>query len=366
MRGAPLRRIVPMVVLALLASGCGLLGGDQMVVTATFDDVVDLVEQASVRAGDVTIGTVTDIELTDDEQALVTMEVLPDTGLPHDTVAWLQRTSLLGERYIDLRPAGETGRLEDGQHIGLDDTRIVTDFEDLVTAGNEVLAFVAADQLAAAVETGATAFGGRGALIGTFLEDVEAVVGRYRDGEQDLVRVIDSLDELTQELAPKAESNAEALATLREASDALGQQDDRLLDALDDLQRLSTVGERILADHRQQIVDAVRRLRIVLDQVTRIDGALQNFLTWVPRHNIHVPNGVYYENGTGLFQAQVWLDFIVCGEQDRQGDASRDCTPPNPGERAPQPPYHPTTAACWDDLDECEYMGDGETAGGIP
>lgn len=328
---APLLSGLGLAALAVLVSGCGLLGDDEpLTVTAAFDDVIDLVPRAGVRAGDVPVGTVTAIELLEDHRALVTMSVEPGTGLPHDVQASLAKTSLLGERYVDLRPTGETGELEDGQHIG--DTRVVRDFEDLVLSGNEALAFVAADQLAAAVETGAQAFGGRAGLIGQFITDVEAVVGRYDEGSDDLVRLIDSLDTLTAELAPDAVENAAALQTLTEASDALGRQDDRLLDALDDLTRLSVVGGRILDEHEQEIDNVLRRLRIITGQVNRFPDALQNVLTYTPRHNLHVPNGILHEEG------QVWLDFIVCGVQDTDGDPSRDCTPPNPGQ--PSSPDH--------------------------
>jgi phospholipid/cholesterol/gamma-HCH transport system substrate-binding protein len=340
-----LRNAVLAILLALGTAACSWGGDDTLTVTATFDDVIDLVTAAGVRAGDVPIGTVTDIELTDDERALVTMEIEPGTGLPADVQANLAKTSLLGERYVDLRPTGERGRLEDGQHI--EDTRVVRDVEDLVRAGNDALAFVAAEQLAAAVETGARAFGGRGGLIGQFITDVEAVVGRYADDSDDLVRLIDSLDELTGELAPDADANAAALATLQRTAESLDAQDERLLDALDDVRRLSVVGARILDEHEREFDNLVRRLELLTAQVNRIPNTLQLLLTYAPRHNLHVPNGVVNE------EAQVWLDFIICGVNDTDGDPSRDCTPPNPGEPSQPPPFQPNPESCNESHTDC-------------
>lgn len=347
MMRAPNHRLIAIgvvIVLALALPACSQAG--ELTVSAEFDDVIDLVPQAHVRAGDVPIGIVTDIELTDDMRALVTMEVEDGTGLPHDTEAVLSKTSMLGERFIDLRPKGDDGRLEDGQHIT--DTRILTDFEDLVASGNELLAFVAADRLGAAVQTGAIAFGGRGSLLSQFVTDVETFIGRYDEGRGDLVRLIDHLDGFTDTLADNAQDNADAFAELNRFSQALEEEDDRLLDTLEDLTRLATVGERILAEHRDEMHGNIRRLRVLLQQLVRIDGALQNFLTWVPRHNVHLPNGIVD------FEGQVWLDFIVCGENEVEDDPSRDCTPPNPGEPyEPRPPYHPFTVECWDDHAHC-------------
>lgn len=347
-----------LLVLGMVLTSCGLLGGDdQIELTATYEDVGDLVTNAHVRAGDVPIGVVTDIELTGDFSAEVTMRVDRETGLPAETEAVLARTSLLGERYIDLRPVGEGGRLEDGTH--LDDTRTVHEFEDLVRAGDETLALVSSDLLGSAVETGAVAFGGRGGLLGRFIEDVEAFVGRYEEGTDDLLRLVDTVDDLTAGLAENAEVNAESLAVLERASRVLEEEDDRLVDALSDLSDLAESGERILAEHREEIHDSIRRLRILLAQLTRIDGALSGLLTWAPRHNIHVPNGVILEEGSGDHFAQVWLDFIVCGVNDTEGDPSRACDPPNPGESA-ESDKHPRSEECFDDLEVCREETDRE------
>jgi phospholipid/cholesterol/gamma-HCH transport system substrate-binding protein len=352
--------LTTLLVLAFGLAGCGLVGDNGRIeLTATYEDVGDLVTDAHVRAGDVPVGVVTDIELLDDFSAQVTMRVDEDTGLPADTEAVLARTGLLGERYIDLRPVGEGGSLEDGTH--LEATRTVREFEDLVRSGDDTLSLVSADLLGAAVETGAVAFGGRGGLIGRFIEDVDSFVGRYEEGTDDLLHLIDSVDALTAGLAEDAEVNAESLAVLERASRVLEEEDDRLIDALSDLTDLAEVGERILEEHREEIQDSVRRLRILLAQLTRVDGALSDLLTWAPRHNIHVPNGVMLEEGSGDHMAQVWLDFIVCGVNDTPGDPSRACDPPNPGESA-ESDKHPRSEECFDDLEVCREETDREQA----
>lgn len=354
-----LRRALPLgpvLALVLLLGACSPAGNDAMTIRATFDDVVGLVPDHHVRAGDVPVGTVREIQLTDDMRAEVTMEVRRDLGLPERTEAVLGRTALLGEMFIDLRPLEDGGELSDGDVI--EDVRTVTEFEQLVASGDLTLSQVAADQLFAAVETGAVAFGGRGGLLGTFIEDVNRFVGAYNADADDLTALIDSLDGLTAELAPDAEVNAESLRVLREASEVLEEEDDRLLDALADLDELSAVGERILRDHRDEIDDAIRRLRIVLQQVTRVDGALENVLTWLPRHNLHVPNGVVLEQGSGRHFGQVWLDFVVCGINDDPNNPAESCDldDPDPGE--PIPGLSPRSEECYDDLEACREETD--------
>ena len=85
---------------AVAAPGCSLPGRVEgpVQLTATFDDVGDLVTGHSVQVADVRVGSITKIELTDDYRALVTMSVKDGLDLPSDSEAVLRTTSLLGER----------------------------------------------------------------------------------------------------------------------------------------------------------------------------------------------------------------------------------------------------------------------------
>lgn len=328
------RPLALLAVLALALSGCALFDDDQMVLFAEFEDVIDLVELASVRAGDVPIGTVTDISLTADETALVEMEIDRDVELSDDTIAVLSKTSILGERFVDLRPqGGDGGLLASGDTIEV--TRIVTDFEDLVGTGSDVLAGLSAQRLAVAIRTGAETFGGRGQLLGQVIDDVEVLVARYEDGSGTITRVIDEVAALTAELAPDAEANAADLALLRETTDALDEQDEQLFATLEDLQRLATVGERILEDNAELTDDNIRRLRIILEAVNRTEGRLGELLDNAVGHNLNVPDGSIE------MKAQIWGDFVICGLQDDESSFAESCDPPNPGEPGPLPTVNP-------------------------
>lgn len=326
---------------ALVGQACTATGGAERIeVNAVFDDVYDLVRFAQVRAGDVAIGGVEEISLTEDNRALVRMSIRSDTGLTMGTKAVISRTTLLGERYIDLRPiTNDSGQLvddaplTDGATLAITDD--VDDLEQLVVSGAGLLSIIAADKLAAAVETGANAFGGRGSALGNLLDSIQGAVGRYNEDADAVTDLIDSLDRLTGRLAPVAEENAGYLADMLAASRALQAEDDRLLDTLDDVTRLSLVGARVLGDNAGELDNLIRRLRLILNEVTRVDGGLQTLLTWLPVHNANVPNGAIAE------KAQVWLDFILCDFNDDKDDPSESCDPPNPGERAERPDNAP-------------------------
>ena len=340
-----LTRVVPVILLIVV----GVFGwrathhGNPIVLTATFDNVVDLVPQAAVQAGDVQIGTVQDIALTDDNRARVTMHVRRGTGLPSQVTAVLRQTSILGERFVELDPvAGATGTLASGR---IDKTSSKADLEDLVGNGADLLAYVAADRLSQMVRTGAAAFGGQGLQIAAVLNDLQSFVADYDHGKSTVVRLLDNADQMLAGLAPDAEVHAGVMDDLNRATKALGEEDDRLFDALGKLNQLSNVGARILEEHQAELDRLFPRLNKVVAQLTRVDGALQNFLTWFPRHNLHVANGVLQE------MSQVWNDFTVCGYDDEPDNPANSCTPSNPGRsNSPPPGYAP---------DKCDLEHDG-------
>lgn len=337
--------------LALAVSGCGFgpFAEDPVLVSAVFDDVIDLVPDGSVRLNDVQVGHIESIELTEDHEALVTMQIDPDAPVPQDVEAVLAKTSVLGERYVDLVPADEETTsaccIEDGTRI--EATSVRTDLEDLVASGSDLLVDVSADAVQTTIELGAEAFGGREQLIGGFIDDVNNVVSTLDDDSDDLLALVDALDRVTAAYAPNAAENAAVLEDLRVAAAALEDQDEQLLDTLDDVTTLSEEATTFLGEHQDDIQDFVRRARKVLQEVEDANGDVAKLLEIGPLFTTQLTRGAL--NG----EAQVWLDFIVCGVNDEQGDVSRDCTPPNPGQRTDPPPYHPVPEECWMDPDPC-------------
>ena len=338
-------------VLAVLASACGIgpFATNTTTVQATFDDVIDLVPEAAVKLNDVDVGLVESIELTDDQEALVTMGLNPDAPVPTDVRAVLAKTSVLGERYIDLEPIGtDTAQaccIEDGTTI--QETEVRSDIEDLVASGSQLLASVSADAVASTIQLGAEAFGGREQLIGGFIDDVNVLVSNLDEDTEDLLALLDAFDRVTAAYAPTSAENAAVLEDLRVAAAALDDQDEQLLDTLDDVTQLSAEATTFLSGHQDEIADFVRRARKVLEEVEDANGSIQTLLDIGPLYAAQLRKGAL--NG----EAQVWLDFIVCGVNDEQGDPSRDCTPPNPGQRAERPDYYPVPRECWKTPDPC-------------
>jgi phospholipid/cholesterol/gamma-HCH transport system substrate-binding protein len=88
-----------------------------------------------VRVGGQPIGTITDIDLDESAQAIVTMEIEDDLAPLHEgTTATIRATSLSGiaNRYVSVKPGpNDAGQIDDGGEISADETSAPVDLDVL-------------------------------------------------------------------------------------------------------------------------------------------------------------------------------------------------------------------------------------------
>ena len=110
-------------------------GADGYKVKAVFLNAGQLVPGNPVQVGGGKIGTVDEIELNDQSQAVVTLKVDDDFGRLHEgTTATIRATSLSGiaNRYVSLQPGPNNGgEIDDGGEIGADETAAPVDIDTL-------------------------------------------------------------------------------------------------------------------------------------------------------------------------------------------------------------------------------------------
>src|SRR5439155_27198785 len=136
----PVRRALAMagVVAAGVAVAALVLGrGGGYSVHAVFQNASQIVAGDQVRVGGVPAGSVTDLRLTPDGQAELTLEVGdPYVPVRRGTVATVRATGLAGiaNRYVDLRLAPATNaRIPDGGTIPAADTRSAVDLDEVLS-----------------------------------------------------------------------------------------------------------------------------------------------------------------------------------------------------------------------------------------
>lgn len=296
-------------------------GGDGSIETvARFQDVGDLAPTAPVMMADIRVGQVEDIRLDGDE-ALVTMALDPEARVPRDVTARIRRTSVLGERIVDLAVPPDLPTdaplLEDGAEIRNTETR--ADLEDLVVEGTDVLAPIAASEIATLVDEGARGFGGRGRQLGTLLRNFRTIVRAY-SGRTDTIRsVIRSMDRFNSTLASRARAHARSVANSARGIGMLADETDRLERAIRSLARLSVGGRGILEAHSDEMRRFFRQARIILGVLQSERDSILRLLQWAPFHNRNTQLVEYQDFN------QIYQDFVICGMNDDPEDPARRC-----------------------------------------
>jgi phospholipid/cholesterol/gamma-HCH transport system substrate-binding protein len=324
--GSRLVRLAVALVAVAVVVGVGpqLLADDVIELTATYEEVGDLVERGHVRFGDVPVGTVAGIRLNEAHEAEVTLHLDADARLPERAVAVLRMTSVLGERYVDLVPDPDEGAaVVEGAELP---SHFEKDIELVVESGSDLLGALSVGHVARTIEVGHRTLDGRGERLGQLLDELGDYAGHLEREREELAAFIDAAERLGATAAPEAELHAAALEDLADLTEVLGEEEERLIGALDELAGTADIGARIVADNRESLDALLRRVGRLSAEALRIDQALENMLLWLPRHNLAVPGGVISEH------VQVINDFTLCGVNDEPDNPANTCDPPNPGE----------------------------------
>lgn len=99
--------------------------------TAVFNNLSGVSENGRVEIAGVRVGSVENIELNENFQAIVTLKLPEHLKLDDDTIAAVKTSGLIGDRFIELLPGGSGMQLEPGDRIF--DTQSAIDLESLIS-----------------------------------------------------------------------------------------------------------------------------------------------------------------------------------------------------------------------------------------
>jgi phospholipid/cholesterol/gamma-HCH transport system substrate-binding protein len=324
-RRRSLRALVALTAALLVAGACSLPGRTTgpLTVTATFKDVGDLVVNHAVQVADVRVGTVTKIELTSDFRAKVTMSV-KDVKLKSDAVATLRQTSLLGEKFIDLRPCDPSGAhhdqgcdpnaapLPNPGTIRDDHTSQAPELEFVADAAIRLLAATALpSDFATLVQTGAVGFGGRAVELRGLVDDLSTISATLADQTTHLQQIIDGLDKATSTLAPNNASVDQLLVNLANTTTVLASNRQQTVDTLQALTRLVQAQDQLVFDpYLEQVDRQVKQIDAIVDELARGRSEVNTLLDWFDRFVYQIPKGIPNDF------AQVYAWFATCPGPD--------------------------------------------------
>lgn len=307
-----LRRLAVLAALAVMAALFSACSGGGFTVTATFDDVGDLQSRHGVQMADVRIGAIGGIELTDDFKAKVEIHLNEGIRVPRDSIALVRTTSLLGEKFVELRPKGDPGEgpyLSDGDVVT--QTAEAPELEFVAQETVTVLGAITAGDLATMIDTGAEGFGGRQAELRSLIDDFATISATFAEKTTTIQSLIDALDRTAGTLAQGSADFAKLLDNLAETTTVLDANKDRVIATLDKLARLARVQNVTLDKYRTNIDRQIKQLSAVVAVAADNTASVKNLLDWIERFFSSLPSVI-----PGDF-TQVYMWAIPCHQDPR-------------------------------------------------
>lgn len=290
------------VVLALAATGLTgsctpLVGGDDLHVTALFDDSAGLFVGNDVGILGVPVGKVTGITPAGDVVE-VELELDGDTDLPASAGAVVVARSVATDRYVELTPAFEDGpRMKDGATIPLDRTRTPVEFDEVLASLEQFsTGLLGKDGHAAAISkllrSGAQALDGRGADLHDTLRDLSTAAAAIASHRDDISGTIGNLDQLTALVAANRALVDQFIRSITDVTDLFADERHSFGRSLTALSRALESLAGFVHDNRDLLRSDLPRLTKVVDRLLLRQRELEETVEVLPLSLTNVGNAV--------------------------------------------------------------------------
>jgi phospholipid/cholesterol/gamma-HCH transport system substrate-binding protein len=276
-------------------------------ITVEVPDVATLPQNSPVMVDNVTVGSVSGIEAVQREDgtfyAAVKLSLDENVRLPANSTAKVAQTSLLGSQHIELAPpVGEApvGEMRQGLQIPLSDSRGYPTTEEVLSALGVVVNkgnLGALQDITQEIYNGVAGREGQFAGLIPRLAELASSLNRQTD---DIISTAEGLNRFGGVLARSKDSLGRALDTLPGALKVLNENRAQIVDAFAALQRLATVGARILSQTSDDFAKDMKDLYSVIKPLNDNRGdfvsALNGLVTFpFPAKNLpRVARGDYF------------------------------------------------------------------------
>ncbi len=324
-------RLVVVLVLALLMSGCGFSGvydlplpgnkvskANGFEVSADFSDALNVVPRSSVMVGDVPVGQVESVTRVG-YHARVKMLIRKDVKLPANAEAEIRQTSLLGEKFISLSPPTDATASTDelGPHdvIPMANTGRNPEVEEVLGALSFLLSGGGIGQLQTITQELNAMMEGRTGKIRDVLGQLNVLVRTLNSQKGDIVQALDSINGLSKTLIAEKGTIGKALDAAGPAIAVLHDQHGQLVDALSELSKLGDVGTRVVNETKDDLIAELRHLEPVLRNLSDTGDSLVPGLVAAASYPfpIEAADAIHGDFANVVFKMQIKLTPISEG-----------------------------------------------------
>ena len=257
-------------------------GPGSFTVQAQLPDVQNLKNRSRVQVNDVTVGSVTKVELLG-WHALVTMTLDGKVDLPANVTATIGQTSLLGSVHVELAPPKDTppvGKLKNGSLIPLSSGGAFPSTEQTLAAVSLVLNGGGLGNVQDITRALSTAFSGREQDLRSLLGQLDKFVGYLNDQKDDIIAATDSLNNLVGQFADQKPVLDKALKTIPDALAVLKNERENLVDALAQLGKFSALAADSVNQTKENLVKELKDIGPVLQSLADAGPALTRSLDY--------------------------------------------------------------------------------------
>jgi phospholipid/cholesterol/gamma-HCH transport system substrate-binding protein len=271
-------------------------------VTVDLPDVATLPQNSPVMVDDVTVGSVSGIDVVQRPDstiyATVQLSLEESVDLPANVAAKVGQTSLLGSQHIELAPpvdAPAEGKLTDGAHIPLSPSgryptteEVLSTLGVVVNKGNLGALQDITDEVYAAVAGRAGSF----ADLVPRLADLTTSLDRQT---VEIIAAIDGMNRVAGIVARGRDSLGRTLDSLPEALAVLNRNRAAITEAFDALRGFATVASRVLRETKADFATDLRDLYPVVRALNdNVDDFIKDleFLPTFPFHYKYLRNAV--------------------------------------------------------------------------
>ncbi|MFD4367317.1 MCE family protein [Rhodococcus sp. NPDC058521] len=256
-------------------------GDDAYTVKIEMPNVTTLSQNSPVRVNDVTVGSVTGIDV-ENWHAMVTVSINGGVELPANATAKIGQTSLLGSQHLELAPPADTspeGVLADGDVIPIERAGAYPTTEQTLSSLSVVLNGGGIAQIQDITEELNATLDGREGSIRDLLPQLDRLVTSLDQQRGDIVNAMEGMDRLAGTVNAQRDTLTAALDSIPPALQVLVGQRQNLTNALVSLGNLSDTATRVIDASGEDLKANLRNLTPVLRELADSGSALTDVLS---------------------------------------------------------------------------------------
>lgn len=261
------------------AIGLGRLGVGRTTYAAEFAQAAGLSAGDQVTVAGVRVGAVRGLRL-DGDRVVVTMDIDKGLHLGSATRAAVKLTTLLGARYIDLRPGGSESL--SSRRIPLSNTEVPYDLQDALQDATTTFEAVDAEKVAQSMTTLSQQLKGSPEILPQALDNISHLSSVIASRRDEIGALLRSTQRIAALLGDQQHSLGLLMTQGREVLGDLAARKELVIRLIDATTKLVNQLQPVLIGSRPQIDELLANLNGLLSAVGNNDALLRNTLQMMP------------------------------------------------------------------------------------